>query len=26
LPGPVYRFIYRALLPPMLWYYRRKEK
>lgn len=26
LPGPIYRFIYRAILPPTLWYYRRKEK
>jgi len=26
LPGPIYRIIYRALLPPTLWYYRQVEK
>ncbi len=26
LPGPIYRLIYRALIPPTLWYYRRVEK
>jgi DMSO/TMAO reductase YedYZ molybdopterin-dependent catalytic subunit len=26
LPGPIYRFIYRALLPPTLWYYRRMAR
>ena len=25
LPGPVYRLIYRALVPATLWYYRRAE-
>lgn len=26
LPGPIYRIIYRALLRPMLWYYRQVER
>ena len=26
LPGPIYRLVYRALMPPTLWYYRRAEK
>jgi DMSO/TMAO reductase YedYZ molybdopterin-dependent catalytic subunit len=26
LPGPIYRLVYRALVPPTLWYYRSAEK